>query len=475
MKFLLKYLFLLPIILSPFVVRAEISVTEIMYDHSGADTDLEWVEYYNSGGDTVSLSGWKFNDGANHTLNNPPMNGGMGSLEIGPGEYIVLAGNANVFLGEFTSFAGTLIDTVMSLTNTTDTISLIDDTDSTASTYTYNAESGGAGDGTSLSKIGGIWKSGTPTPGKINSESVVDDNPDDGGEGSESTTSTELGTEEAEIEAFIPPEFAVEILSDIIIVSGVASTFDVYLKNAEGEEIRGGQFVWNMGDGTEYFYKPAKEFEHVYQYPGEYVILLEYYRNGGLEKEDTDRLVVKVVNALVTAKILDGGVVEVANTSAYEQDLSGWILTTEMISYKFPKNSVLLAGKQITLSPRVTHFLPQTNSVSLLFPTGEIAYQYPLSLPQTPVKQVFWASSSANNSIVRSPSSSQMQVESLREDNSALQAAAGSAPLPSKNFVYLGFIGVIILAVGSIFYTRNMLKKEKSSSTSADEFEFIEE
>ena len=134
-------------------VLAEVSVTEIMYDHSGADTDLEWVEFYNSGSDSVNLSGWKFNDGANHTLNEPPANGGMGSLEIGPSEYIVFAANANVFLGEYPSYSGNLIDTVMSLTNTSDTVSLVDANSTTIASYTYDSTTGGAGDGSSLAKI----------------------------------------------------------------------------------------------------------------------------------------------------------------------------------------------------------------------------------------------------------------------------------------------------------------------------------
>ena len=40
--------------------RAEVIISEIMYDPQNADTNREWVELFNTGTSAVSLSGWQF-------------------------------------------------------------------------------------------------------------------------------------------------------------------------------------------------------------------------------------------------------------------------------------------------------------------------------------------------------------------------------------------------------------------------------
>src|SRR4051794_22700873 len=40
--------------------RAEVILSEIMYDPQNSDTNREWVELYNTGTSAVSLSGWQF-------------------------------------------------------------------------------------------------------------------------------------------------------------------------------------------------------------------------------------------------------------------------------------------------------------------------------------------------------------------------------------------------------------------------------
>src|SRR6188474_1628684 len=40
--------------------RAEVILSEIMYDPQNADTNREWVELFNTGTSPVSLSGWQF-------------------------------------------------------------------------------------------------------------------------------------------------------------------------------------------------------------------------------------------------------------------------------------------------------------------------------------------------------------------------------------------------------------------------------
>ncbi len=152
-------------IAAPFVALADIRITEIMYDPSGADSKREWVEIYNAGSDTVDISKYKFTDKSNHVLNAPPKNGGSGSLMMSPGTYLVLASDATTFLSEYSGRS--VIDTAMSLNNTGASISLTSGT-SVIDSVAYAKSQGAAGNGDSLQMNGSVWIHAKPTPGAQN-------------------------------------------------------------------------------------------------------------------------------------------------------------------------------------------------------------------------------------------------------------------------------------------------------------------
>jgi len=157
----------------------DIVVTEIMYNLEGADDPHEWVEVFNISNQSIDLTDWRFNDGKNHILNAPPEKGGQGSITIQPGEYIILADDASTFLSDHAGFSGTVIDTVMSLKNTSAALSLIDPDKNTIDSVTYQNSWGADGDGKSLEKINvsgnndsSNWQESLllgGTPGELNS------------------------------------------------------------------------------------------------------------------------------------------------------------------------------------------------------------------------------------------------------------------------------------------------------------------
>ena len=51
----------------PSISRAQVVINEVLSNEPGGSTSLEWVELYNSDSATVSLSGWKFAEGADTT------------------------------------------------------------------------------------------------------------------------------------------------------------------------------------------------------------------------------------------------------------------------------------------------------------------------------------------------------------------------------------------------------------------------
>jgi DNA/RNA endonuclease YhcR with UshA esterase domain len=184
----------------------DIIFTEIMYNPSSSDTKKEWVEIYNSGSSAVTIiegsgtDSWRFNDGSNHTLTLL-----QGDLTISSGGYAILASDAQTFLDDHTGFTGTIIDTVLSLNNTSDTIKLSSDKgESFFGDVTYDDTLGADGDGNSLQLSGSTWAGNTETPGAANAsqesepaeEAASESSSSSGGGGSssESSTSTEETT-----------------------------------------------------------------------------------------------------------------------------------------------------------------------------------------------------------------------------------------------------------------------------------------
>jgi len=155
-------------------VHAQVVITEVMYDLPGSDENREWVEVYNTGSESIDLSLWRFNDGSNHVLNTPPDKGGQGSIVLQPFSYAIFTDDASMFLSEHVGYKGTVIDTVLSLKNTSDTISLITDEKFISDSVSYEKTLGGAGDGYSLQKNADfVWVSGSPTPGAQFIKSII--------------------------------------------------------------------------------------------------------------------------------------------------------------------------------------------------------------------------------------------------------------------------------------------------------------
>ena len=90
---LVKFVCYLLAILLPLAAveaRAEVILSEIMYDPQNADTNREWVELFNTGTSAVNLSGWQFGLPSNNLWTTAL----PASSSIGPGQALVLTPSA---------------------------------------------------------------------------------------------------------------------------------------------------------------------------------------------------------------------------------------------------------------------------------------------------------------------------------------------------------------------------------------------
>jgi len=174
-----------------------VAINEIMYDLPGSDSGREWIEIYNYGEET-NITGWRLEeDSTQYNLNLI-----QGSMLLPKGGYAVIADNADQFLLEHTDYAGTLIDSSFSLSNSGETIMLRNGFDADIiDSLTYDSSWGADGNGYSLERISpsgdsnesSNWNESLTeggTPGYENSVSIEDTTTTTTSTTSTSTTST---------------------------------------------------------------------------------------------------------------------------------------------------------------------------------------------------------------------------------------------------------------------------------------------
>lgn len=165
---------------------ADIVINEIHYDPQPKTEHVEYVELYNTGAETVDLSGWRFSSGFSYTFPEEATLAAQG--------YLILAQNVAGYQRKFGSiFAGGLKASGEfesgTLSNSGELVVLRDANDKVADEVQYQANFPwpiapqgepvqANGDGGSMELIhpelendlGGSWRAGTkPTPGKQNS------------------------------------------------------------------------------------------------------------------------------------------------------------------------------------------------------------------------------------------------------------------------------------------------------------------
>ena len=106
-----------------------IVITEIMYN-SPASFDLEFIELYNNGDETIDLGGWSFGAGIEHQF---------GDINIQPGEFVVITNDIGRFQNTFPGVPGMEWNDG-SLSNGGETIQLLNSDGATVDEVSYNDE-----------------------------------------------------------------------------------------------------------------------------------------------------------------------------------------------------------------------------------------------------------------------------------------------------------------------------------------------
>lgn len=420
--FLLHLLFF-----APLAASAQVVVTEIMYDlETGGDSGREWIEVRNTGMSDVDLGLWRlFEAETNHRIE---AEGEGGATELFAGEYAVIADNPAKFRADWPEYTGLLFDSAFSLSNTGETLVLrllaqagdggLADKDSVL----YGAEWGANGDGKSLQIIDGEWVAATPTPGEENEALAPPEPPPAVNNQSPPPTG-------AYVPAPAPPLFTARISEkEKFAVVGAGALFKgETIGTADGLSSKT-HFLWNFGDGGT---GEGESVPHVYKYPGEYVVVLNAV-SGTHSPED--RATIKAIpSELSISNIGTAGdfFIELSNNSAYELNLSGWLLKSGARYFVIPENSLILSKRKIIFPQETTGLLYSPgDSVGILYPNGLTAAMF--SSPLKAETLYSGADKKAENTpaTVKAPVLP-VRVDETKNSNPSVESAqGGTLPVP---------------------------------------------
>ncbi|MFA5751072.1 MAG: hypothetical protein WCX79_02695 [Candidatus Paceibacterota bacterium] len=368
----------------PFSVKAGLTINEIMYDLD--DADIDWIEIYNSGNEESDISLLKLlisNSTANHSIK-----AYSGKPILNTGEYGVIVVNSQVssYIEKWGS-EGNLFTASFSLPNVSEeetaTIQINQgDKISPIDSVTYEALFGASGDGNSLQIIDGSLKSSTPTPNK---ENVFDPNSvvgEDDNEEEDNDDDDDEDEEEDDEKTISKPKIKAKIFVKNTVYSEEPIELEgVILENGKKSKYRG-RYYWNFGDGSfkeEFGY--SKKFRHIFYYPGEYVVSMEYYPDAfSIEPDYIERIVINVIPVNISITKVGGEKdfgIEITNSSQGEIDVSEWYLIGDRKVFFFPKKTIVLPQKSLTVSSRLTGFSSSgKESIKMYSSRGELISQY---------------------------------------------------------------------------------------------------
>jgi len=336
-----------------------------MYNPEGSDTGKEWIEIYNNGDEQIDLTGWKlFENNTNHKIN--PGEDGEG-LNLPPNTFGIIVDNVAKFKENYGSFDGLIFDSVFSLSNTGEVLIIRDSDLNDIDSVDYISDWGANGDGQTLQIIDGNWVVGGSTMGGENSLSL--NSSGDVGSGDGGSSNSPSSGKNSITKFMIYADAGV----DRKVIVGADTMFEAKAFGLDDKPLENARYVWSFGEGTR---SEGKNILHTYNYPGEYVVILNVSSG---EYSASDRVVVKAVPAEIVISSVDiiNNFIEIYNKSSYEINLSWWRIKSGKDYFTLPKDTVILPNNKIKFSPQTIGLnIGNINQIYLLYPNGLVADYY---------------------------------------------------------------------------------------------------
>ena len=161
-----------------------------------------------------------------------------------------------------------------------------------------------------------------------------------------------------EVSNYKPPEtFYVTMGRNRLTTAGIKTEFEAK-SNINASNV---SYHWTFGDGSS---AEGKRVEHVFDYAGEYVVVL----NGRYFDEiSVSRANIKVVEPKISIIEANTNFIKIKNNSNFEVNLYGWKIFYHNTAFAFPVDTIILPNASTEISSRITGFKPvDTGEVSLI-------------------------------------------------------------------------------------------------------------
>jgi len=262
-------------------------------------------------------------------------------------------------------------------------------------------------------------------------------------------------------------------------VVGAPIEFSAKAWGLKKELIIANRFLWSFGDGSS---SENQKVSHVYSHPGKYVLVVDAQSG---EYSASDRMTISVVpSELIISNVVTGtsGFIEVFNNSQYELDLSHWMLQSNKKYFVLPLHTIILPKTKIIFPTNIIK-LDITNDTQLLYPNGEVAYDFIKN--QNQVKEATIQTS--DNKLIQNSNADQPKISSepssVKESKQNVAAVVNtqvfennsddqSEPVKNKEntskWIWI-LIGISVIASASILFA-----KKTKINNEADEYKIIE-
>ena len=464
------------------IACASVIINEVKY----SPTTGQWVEIYNDTDSDVDITAYRILDSGASTNGHAIVAVPGGSNFIPKHSFGVVAKVPS----DFGAVSHPLFKSSLNIKVSSDTVILKDESGGTTSSVNID---GTALDGNSFQLIDGSWKVAVPTPGSSNDVSPVVLSQSGGSSGGvplNTTTGTD-DTSTTKTKVVEIPQIKTKIISKNLAFVNLPLDFQANNIGYSGETLYYGKNFWNFGDGdSKDQINKFDKFTHVYSYPGEYVVSLEYYINPYGEIPDAaSQIIINVVPLdVVISKTGDEKdfFIEITNNSDYDVDLSNWVLSSANKNFILPKNTIIESKGKITLSPKITGFSSlDENNLKLLTATRGLVYDYESSNVVMPVQM----QNDTKNTVVSMEklnvskgtfgntktkldlASTEVDAQNQNEDLQATAFKNTSNDERDSFWFFVGFVILLIVSSGVVYFIRRKKKVLKAG----DDFEILDE
>lgn len=353
----------------PSIASATVRINEIAWMGSSANANAEWIELFNEGADSVSLTGWTLtalSGSPSVTLNGTIEANGFFLLERTSDESVPQIPKDQLYTGALSNSGATLVlkdadgatvDTVEGGSNWVD-IGGDNATKHTAQRVT-----------------GSSWVTANGTPRATNAEQEVEEEeeiPEEEDPEAEetapivtisgySTTSTPS--------SILSNKLYIVLGSNRIVSQGADTRYIATVYDKSGKPQKSANVEWAFGDGSK---ATGLSVRHAYYEPGSYVATARATHEG---MSTVKILNVTVLPADVSITYVSERGIVLTNHTSELQDVSSWVLKSGKKRFVLPEGTVLGPDASVTFSPKVTR-LPVSKEVSILYPNGDLLVIY---------------------------------------------------------------------------------------------------